>query len=180
MKGQRGWRAPLPSGSPEGVREVVSQRLARLSPATTRLLELAAVAGQEFELSAIAQSGLADAALHAALEQAVAHGMIEEVPSQRLAYRFTHELVRRALYDRMPGLRRAELHLRVAEALERAHGAGESRGMPELAYDFAAAAPVDGPRRAIEYSLRQVVGAEDAGLRRGSGPLLGRVGARHR
>ena len=52
--------------------------------------------------------------------------MIEEVPSHRLAYQFTHELVRRALYDRMPGLRRAELHLRVAEALERAHGAGES------------------------------------------------------
>jgi DNA-binding CsgD family transcriptional regulator/tetratricopeptide (TPR) repeat protein len=146
-------RAVADLGSPEGVREVVSQRLARLSPATTRLLELAAVAGQEFQLSAIAQSGLTDAALHAALEQAVAHGMIEEVPLHRLAYQFTHELVRRALYDRMPGLRRAELHLRVAEALERAHGAGESRGMAELAYHFAAAAPVDGPRRAIEYSL---------------------------
>jgi predicted ATPase len=46
--------------------------------------------------------------------------MLEELPSHRLAYQFTHELVRRALYDRMPGLRRAELHLRVAEALERA------------------------------------------------------------
>ncbi len=140
-------------GSPEGVREVVSQRLARLSTATTRLLELAAVAGREFELSAIAQSGLTDSELQGALEQAVAHGMIEEVPSQRIAYRFTHELVRRALYDRMPGLRRAELHLEVAEALERAYGAGESRGLAELAYHFDAAAPLDGPRRAIEYSL---------------------------
>ena len=45
--------------------------------------------------------------------------MIEELPRGRLAYRFTHELVRRALYDRLPGLRRAELHLQVAEALER-------------------------------------------------------------
>lgn len=151
--GMRLARAVGDLGSPEGVREVVSQRLARLSTATTRLLELAAVAGQEFELSAIAQSGLADAELHAALEQAVAHGMIEEVPSQRLAYQFTHELVRRALYDRMPGVRRAELHLSVAEALERAHGAGESRGLAELAHHFYAAAPVDGPRRAIEYSL---------------------------
>jgi DNA-binding CsgD family transcriptional regulator len=151
--GTRLARAVADLGSPEGVREVVSQRLARLSTATTRLLELAAVAGQEFELSAIAQSGLADAELHAALEQAVAHGMIEEVPSHRLAYQFTHELVRRALYDRMPGLRRAELHKRVAEALERAHGAGESRGLAELAYHFGAAAPVDGPGRAIEYSL---------------------------
>ncbi len=140
-------------GSPEGVREVVSARLARLDAATTRLLELAAVAGPEFELSLIALSGAADAQLRAALEQAIAHGMVEEVPSRRLAYRFNHELVRRALYDRMPGLRRAELHLQVAEALERTHGANESRSLAELAHHFSAAAPLDGPARAIEYSL---------------------------
>jgi DNA-binding CsgD family transcriptional regulator len=140
-------------GSPEGVREVVSQRLAKLDAATIRLLELAAVAGPEFDLSAIATSGVADAQLQAALEQATAHGMIEEVPSSRLAYRFTHELVRRALYDRMPGLRRAELHLRVGEALEHTGGSGDGRGLAELAHHFEAAAPVDGPRRAVEYSL---------------------------
>ncbi|HUO73950.1 MAG TPA: AAA family ATPase [Solirubrobacteraceae bacterium] len=151
--GQRLARALAELGSPEGVREVVSQRLARLNTTTTRVLELAAVAGPEFDLSAIGRSGLADEERTAALEQAIAHGMIEEVPSTRLAFRFTHELVRRALYDRMPRLRRAELHLRVAEALERAHSVGESRGLAELAYHFGAAAPVDGPRRAIEYSL---------------------------
>jgi DNA-binding CsgD family transcriptional regulator len=146
-------RAVAELGSPEGVREVVSARLARLDTATTRLLELAAVAGSEFDLSVIATSGLADADLQAALEQAIAHGMVEEVPSRRLAYRFSHELVRRALYDRMPGLRRAELHLRVAEALELARGASETRGLAELAYHFSAAAPIDGPQRATEYSL---------------------------
>jgi DNA-binding CsgD family transcriptional regulator len=140
-------------GSPEGVREVVSQRLARLDTATTGLLELAAVAGPEFDLSVIAPSGAADPQLHAALEQAIAHGMIEEVPARRLAYRFTHELVRRALYDRMPGLRRAELHLQVAEALEHSPGTSEGPGPAELAHHFGAAAPVDGPRRAVEYSL---------------------------
>jgi DNA-binding CsgD family transcriptional regulator/tetratricopeptide (TPR) repeat protein len=140
-------------GSPEGVREVVSQRLARLTTATTTLLELAAVAGPEFGLEEIALSGLDDSERAAALEQAIAHGIIEEVPSPRLAYQFTHELVRRALYDRMPRLRRAELHLRVAEALEHAHSAGEPRDLEELAYHFVEAAPVDGPRRAIDYSL---------------------------
>jgi DNA-binding CsgD family transcriptional regulator/tetratricopeptide (TPR) repeat protein len=139
-------------GSPEGVREVVSQRLARLSATTTELLELAAVAGPVFELQVIAPAG-ADPELRAALQQAVAHGMIEEAPAPGLAYQFTHELVRRALYDRMPGLRRAELHLRVAEALERAHMQDESRSLVELAYHFGAAAPVDGPLRAIEYSI---------------------------
>jgi DNA-binding CsgD family transcriptional regulator/tetratricopeptide (TPR) repeat protein len=146
-------RALADLGSPEGVREVVSQRLARLSTATTTLLELAAVAGPEFGLGEIAQSGLGDAERADALEQAIAHGIIEEVPSPRLAYQFTHELVRRALYDRMPRLRRAQLHLRVAEALEQAHAEGDSGDLAELAYHFSAAAPVDGPRRAIEYSV---------------------------
>src|SRR4051794_7396719 len=41
-------------GSPEGVREVVGQRLARLTTATTMLLELAAVAGREFDLGLLA------------------------------------------------------------------------------------------------------------------------------
>jgi DNA-binding CsgD family transcriptional regulator len=145
-------RAMAELRSPEGVREVVGQRLARLDDATIALLELAAVAGQKFDLSVIAPSGVADAQLHAALEQAVAHGLIVEVPSRRLAYGFTHELVRRALYDRIPGLRRAELHLRVGEAIEQVQGFGR-HGPAELAHHFTAAAPVDGPRRAIEYSL---------------------------
>jgi DNA-binding CsgD family transcriptional regulator len=140
-------------GSPEGVREVVSQRLARLSPATTRLLELAAVAGPDFDLSILGPDGVADPDVRAGLEQAIAHGMIEEAPSQLLAYRFTHELVRRALYDRTPALRRAELHLRVAGALERAYESAGTGGLAELAYHFGVAASVDGPRRAVHYSL---------------------------
>jgi DNA-binding CsgD family transcriptional regulator len=140
-------------GSPEGVRELVSQRLARLSTATTGLLELAAVVGPEFDLATLAPARLSDAARAGALEEAVAHGMIEEVPSPLLAFRFTHELVRRALYDRMPRLRRAELHLRVAEALEAEYVPGSGRGLAELAHHFGAAAPVDGPQRAIHYSL---------------------------
>ena len=140
-------------GSPEGVREVVSQRLARLSTATTRRLELAAVAGPEFDLAIVGPEGATDPDVRVAIEQAIAHGMIEEATSQRLAYRFTHELVRRALYDRMPTLRRAELHLQVAEALEGAHESGGDGGLAELAHHFGSAAPIDGPRRAVDYSL---------------------------
>jgi DNA-binding CsgD family transcriptional regulator/KaiC/GvpD/RAD55 family RecA-like ATPase len=140
-------------GSPEGVREVVDQRLDRLAPATTALLDLAAVAGPEFDLAVVARAGVPDDELPGAVEQAVAHGMIEEVPTRLLAYQFTHELVRRALYDRMPALRRAHLHLRVGEALEQSHETGDSRGLAELAHHFAEAVPVDGPRRAVDYAL---------------------------
>jgi len=140
-------------GTPESVREVVSGRLSRLAPATSDLLELAATAGAEFELDVVRRAaGLEEAELLDALEEAVRSGMIEELPARGLAYRFTHELVRRALYDRLSGLRRAELHLRVGEAVEATEGRS-GRAVADLAHHFAAAAPFGGPRRGVEYNL---------------------------
>ena len=141
-------------GSPDGVREIVAQRLGDLAQATSSMMEIAAVVGYEFDLATIAPSGLADAELQAALAQATAHGMIEDVPSRGLSFRFSHELVRRALYDRMGALRRAELHLQVGETLEGASDGSDDSRVAELAYHFGAAAPIDGPERAITYSVR--------------------------
>jgi DNA-binding CsgD family transcriptional regulator/tetratricopeptide (TPR) repeat protein len=150
-------------GTPESVDEVVGQRLSRLAPKTTDLLELAAVAGPEFELEPIRRAaGLSEEELLAALEQAVGSGMIEELRSQRLACRFTHEIVRRALYDRLSRLRQAELHLRVGEELERAGGVSD-RTLADLAHHFGAAAPFGGTERAVEYNLR-AAGAASAAL----------------
>ena len=56
--------------------------------------------------------------------------MLEELPEPAPACRFTHELVRRAVYDRITALRRAELHLRVGEALERVHAADPTASCP--------------------------------------------------
>ena len=72
-------RPPTELGTPESVREVVSQRLARLAPRTTDLLELAAVAGAEFKLDLVRRAaGLGEPELLAALDEAVRSGMIEE------------------------------------------------------------------------------------------------------
>jgi DNA-binding CsgD family transcriptional regulator/tetratricopeptide (TPR) repeat protein len=147
-------RPPTEIGSPESVREVVSQRLSRLAPATGDLLELAAATGTEFDLDVVRRAaGFEEAKLHDALDEAVRSGMLEELPSPGLAYRFTHELVRRALYDRLSAVRRAELHLRVGEALEDS-GGRSGRALADLAYHFAAAAPFGGARRGVEYNVR--------------------------
>ncbi len=147
-------RPPAELATPESVREVVSQRLARLAPGTTTVLELAATAGSEFELEILRRAlALEDIELAAALDEAVRSGMIEEVASRRLGYRFTHELVRRALYDRLTAVRRAELHLRVGEAL--AEGQDQSgRALVDLAHHFAATGPLGGGARGVEYNLR--------------------------
>jgi DNA-binding CsgD family transcriptional regulator/tetratricopeptide (TPR) repeat protein len=155
--------APLAElDTPESVREVVSQRLARLAPTTTELLELAAAAGPAFELDIIRHgSGLAERELLTALDEAVRSGFVEELQRPALAYRFTHELVRRAVYDRLTRIRRADLHLRVGEAWEAAAG-NSVRALPALAYHFAAAVPLGDARRAIDYSILAARAATDA------------------
>jgi ATP/maltotriose-dependent transcriptional regulator MalT len=149
-------------GTPESVREVVSERLSRLAAPTGVLLELAATAGPEFELDVVRRgTGLAETDLLAALDEAVRSGIVEELPGRRLVYRFTHELVRRAVYDRLTGVRRAELHLRVGNSLE----AAEDRSvhaLADLAHHFAAAAPLGEASRAIEYSILAARAAIDA------------------
>src|SRR5262245_8069374 len=141
-------------GTPESIREVVSERLSRLEPRTIDLLELAATAGPEFDFDVLRRAaGLAEPDLRAALDEAVGSGMVAEVPSRRLAYGFTHELVRRALYERLSGVRRAELHLAVGAALA-ADPDPSARELADLAHHFTAAAPFGPPGQAVEYNVR--------------------------
>jgi DNA-binding CsgD family transcriptional regulator len=155
-------RPLLEIATPESVREVVTQRLARLDPATRDMLELAAVAGPEFELGILRLAAPAEFERLDVLEPAVRSGIIEEIPARTLAYRFTHELVRRALYDRLTALRRAELHLQIGEALEAADPSPRGRELADLAHHFGAAAPVGDPSRAVEYNLLAAAAASAA------------------
>jgi DNA-binding CsgD family transcriptional regulator len=141
--------------APTTVREVVSQRLTRLSTHANELLELAAVAGTEFELDTVRRAAaVTEAALLDAIDEAVRSGLLVEEPGRGLAFRFAHELVRRAIAERLPSGRKAELHLRVAEALEhgRPHADGRAR-LAALAHHFAAAAPLGAVERAVDYNL---------------------------
>ncbi len=173
-------------GSPEGVREVVAQRLGDLGLITRSMLGLAAVLGSEFDLRAVAVAAGTEAELHLAAEEAIAHGMIVEVPSRPLVFRFTHELVRRALYDGLSALRRPELHLQVGEWLEGRYQQGDESRLTELAYHFVAAAPIAGSRRAIEYSILagraalRALDFDDADARFSDALELGIVDARRR
>ncbi len=142
-------------GAPTTVREVVNQRLTRLSPEANEVLALAAVAGAEFELHTVRRANVVpEAVLLDAVDEAVGTGLLVEDPGARIAYRFAHELVRRAVTERLSAARKAELHLLVAEALEAARPQGDSRAvLAALAHHWAAAAPVGGVERAVGYNL---------------------------
>jgi len=160
-----GWVLTGPAadiGTPDGVRQVVGQRLGRLDPATRALLETAAAAGPETGLGLLRGAvDLDETALLGALEDALRTGLVQQVSGPRPAYRFAHELVRRAVYDRLNPVAAARLHLRVARALERLP-VDEPRVLADLAAHFTAAAPLGVAAEAVAYSLR----AAEAAVRR--------------
>jgi predicted ATPase len=100
---------------PEGVRDVIGRRLSRLSPAGSRLLEVAAVAGREFRLDVVQTvAGIADDDLEGVLHEAVRAAVVEErtATGPVVTYRFTHALFRQTLYEELLAPRRIRLHQR--------------------------------------------------------------------
>jgi class 3 adenylate cyclase/DNA-binding SARP family transcriptional activator len=131
-------------GLPDTVQELVETRLSGLGEETVATLRTAAVIGREFgdELVSAVDDRPADAVL-AALEEATAAGLVEEVDAGRHA--FVHALVREAIHERMGPTRRRQVHTRVAEVLEAGHG-----DPAELAHHFLAA----GDRsKGLDYSV---------------------------
>src|SRR5262249_11208497 len=86
---------------PDDVRDVVCRSVASLSPGEQRILSIAAVVGQEFDLTILGAlsdrpDGLADVLGRPSLARFVAP---VSMPAQR--WRFSHALVREALYERL-------------------------------------------------------------------------------
>jgi class 3 adenylate cyclase/tetratricopeptide (TPR) repeat protein len=143
-------------GIPEGVRDVVGQRLSRLSDDVNRALALASVVGQVFSADVLLAAGdLAEDALYAALEEAGAASLLVEIAAPVAQYRFSHALVRATLYDELTAARRVALHRRVGEAIERLYGEALDDQLPALAHHWSrAAAPAPDALRAVDYSAR--------------------------
>jgi DNA-binding SARP family transcriptional activator len=165
-----GQRSPVAAlGLPEGVKDVVRARLARLGTAAEPL-RTAAVAGREFALSVVARAtGAEPESLIESLDAALLAQLIREtgVPG---SFVFNHALVREAIYDELSGARRALLHARIGEAIEiEASGRADSH-LVELANHFLLAGPaatgkaIDYARRAGKQALSQLAYENAAGM----------------
>ncbi len=145
---------------PTRVRDVLRDRLSRLADGTNALLELAAVAGRDFDLRLLELgSGLPPDDVLLLLDGALASGLVTESPGADGDYRFSHALVQDALYGGLSSLRRSRLHGRVARAMEALYGADDDRAS-ELAHHAFEAAAVNGAESAIAHVVRAAAVAQ--------------------
>jgi predicted ATPase len=85
---------------PQSVRQVIARRLRGLSEEAARLLTRAAVLGREFDVAALERvTGRRRDELLESLDEAIAARIVVEAPGALGRLRFSHALVRDALYD---------------------------------------------------------------------------------
>jgi DNA-binding SARP family transcriptional activator len=149
-------------GVPEGVREVVGRRLARLSPATQQVLALASVVGREFDLELLLLVGeTTEDQLLDCLDESLASRLIKEQLPVAGRYAFSHALIRQTLFDELASMRRARLHRRIGETLEHRYQLGQRDELSSLAHHFSEGAPAGTAAKAARYSLMAAERASD-------------------
>jgi tetratricopeptide (TPR) repeat protein len=146
---------PLVVPVPDSLRAVIRKRLTPLSAQAIHVLSAAAVVGRDFDVGLVgAACDLPTDAVLAALADAAILGFVAEVADTLGSYRFSHPLMREAIYDGLPIPVRMQMHQRVGAAIERLYGAGSTTHIGELAYHFARAAPLGESAKACEYARR--------------------------
>ena len=154
---------------PEGVRDTLRLRLARLSRPCTDLLAVVAVAGSGVAPEVLAEVGPDDIdTIAPVLDEAQRARVLVDEDG---CWRFVHDLYRETALAQVPGAQRAALHLAIGEALLAHSGGGADPaavgGAARLAAHFVAAG-ADGADQALRWSVRAAreatarLGHEDA------------------
>jgi predicted ATPase/DNA-binding winged helix-turn-helix (wHTH) protein len=144
------WQLRLPLneivlGVPEGLRQMIEAQIERLSMEEQRALEAASIVGAAFAVDvAAAAAGLSTedfedlcdrlSRRHRIVCAAAAQPLTNPDSSPR--YEFVHALHREVFYQRQAPSRRAKLHRRVGESMERQFSDRLSEAAPELADHF--------------------------------------------
>ncbi len=144
-------------GLPLGVREVIRQRLALITPGDRELLEQAAINGDEPETKFVAlAAGVGQDEVSQAMSRAVQAGLLVVVESNR--HRFSHALVREVLDGDLTAERRRLLHGRAAGALEASHSERQTPHA-ELAHHL-----LQGPRESLQRAIGHAMSAAERSL----------------
>ena len=144
---------PQPSALPKTLAAVIAWRVARLTPASRSALHVLAAYPTGTEPHIVASvAGLIRARTVEALEALVA-ARLARTDEKGALYVVAHPAIARALLDALTPLLRAQLHRRVAEALE-ADAFDRRREMAgALAHHWAASRLVPGHERGVSHCL---------------------------
>ena len=134
------WRMRDAAGAlevPATLHAVIAARVDRLPPAAKESVQLASVIGQRFGDRVLREAG--GARLAEAVDTLIAADLvIEAAPGERREgrYRFKHALTQEVAYNTLLVRRRAELHRRVAAAMEKVLGDQLGDFTPALAHHY--------------------------------------------
>ena len=149
-KAKRANLSDLPFIIPDGVRAAIRLRVDALSKDAVSLLSIAAVIGNDFEVRLCQPVvGLASPKINRLLDEAATAGILTPLGQGR--YRFSHALIRDALYTELKTEHRARLHRRVGEAIEEIDGKDLASHLADLAHHFSEGGSTE---KAIDYSIR--------------------------
>lgn len=143
--------------APRSILQMIEQNVERLNPEMQRILEAASVVGAGFSAAAVAaalERPITDIEIAcielSRQEQFVSVDGLSEWPDGTIAsiFRFRHSLYGDVLYRRLPTGYRVELHRRIADCEEQAHGERACEIAAELAHHYSCARDQN---KAIKY-----------------------------
>ena len=150
--------------APSGLREVIESQVRMLPAQVQTHLRQAAVIGPAFDPGVLAEvAGVSHAQIDTMLGTTTRAGITEPVKGAGLRYTFSHDVVRTVLQESLPPLERANLHTRIAAAIE-ARFAGDPGDHHELAHHYRLS---DSPQAAVKTARHQYLAGQDA-LTRGA------------
>jgi DNA-binding SARP family transcriptional activator len=145
---------------PANIKEVILRRVDRLPDATSQALLAASVLGHEFDIGLLSMiADVDEATVLDRLEPAQIAGLLVENRGRVGRFRFSHGLVREAMYEDMGVAQRARMHRRAGEALEARHGASDGPHLLPMAEHWYHAVPIAQPQKGVEYARRAAMWA---------------------
>jgi tetratricopeptide (TPR) repeat protein len=145
---------------PEGVMDIISRRLSRLSADCNQALSVAAVIGRDFGLNVLQRlARLSEERLLEVMDEAVAVRVADEGSGGIGRYSFSHALIREALYGGLSSARRARAHAGIVEVLEEMSIDHPHAYLSELSFHSIHAGSLLDPNKAILYGKRAGDGA---------------------
>jgi DNA-binding SARP family transcriptional activator len=182
---ERGTGDARPSSvRPSSSAAVVASRISRLSEGARAVAEIAAIAGQAFNMEVVREvSGLDPDHMRDGMNELLDRGIVRDAGSRsQFDYAFSHHLIADAIYQSVDRSARARRHARAAYVLERLLGQRsdeiardlafhyELGGLSEQATRWYAAAARRSARlyaneEALEFAAKAIAGTPDAARR---------------